>query len=107
MMLEGVPVEGTRSEEEALSRTIQMGKPKVFIATQDGDTENAVRALLEMEGWEVVKFSEVDEMMIACQVGAPTLFLWTPLYLIKMSFPFRIAAYTKPAIGHSRRCPFV
>ena len=77
-MLEGVPVEGTRSEEEALSRTIQMGKPKVFIATQDGDTENAVRALLEMEGWEVVKFSEVDEMMIACQVGAPNVVFVDP-----------------------------
>ena len=31
-----------------------------------------------MEGWEVVKFSEVDEMMIACQVGAPNVVFVDP-----------------------------
>ena len=77
-MLEGFPVELTRNEEEALSLTAQAGKPKVFIATQDTDTENAVRALLEMEGWDVVRFSEVDEMMIACQVAVPNVVFVDP-----------------------------
>ena len=60
--LEGEVVGGGASEEgDTLSRVFTPGEPKIFIATHHEQTENAVRALLEMEGWEVTRFKSIEE----------------------------------------------
>ena len=77
--LEGAALDGTRSDEaEALSLIFRPGEPKIFIATSHTETENAVRALLEMEGWRVTAFSDVEALVPAAHTGAPNVVFLDP-----------------------------
>ena len=77
--LEGVALDGTGSDEaEALSTIFRPTEPKICIATHHRETENAVRALLEMEGWRVKAFASIEDMISAVTRDTPNVVFLDP-----------------------------
>ncbi|MBL90328.1 MAG: PAS domain S-box protein [Myxococcales bacterium] len=77
--LEGIALDGTGSDEaEALSTIFRPTEPKICIATHHRETENAVRALLEMEGWRVKAFASIEDMIPAVTKDTPNVVFLDP-----------------------------